>query len=362
MGTKNVVVAMSGGVDSSVAAALMVQKGYNVTGIMLKLWTSDCSTSENSCCTPDAINEAQEVAGILKIPFYVIDVKQEFKEIVVERFIEMSEQGLTPNPCYFCNQSIRWGLLLEKSRKMGAEFLVTGHYANIEEGNDGLYLLKKGFDTKKDQSYVLSGLNQAQLRHTLFPLGKYTKENIRLMAEDLHFSVARKPDSQDLCFVGDGGYREFLLKYSKTPRPVGKIRDLNGKVVGEHSGLANFTIGQRKGLGSGFQEPVYVINKDIDQNELTVGSKEALLFKEIVTEPFHWILEKQPDFTRKFEVKIRYKANPVKGKISDEGNGRIRFKFDTPVRDATPGQVAVIYDGEEVLGSGLILDIVRETK
>lgn len=362
MGKKNVVVAMSGGVDSSVAAALMVQQGYNVTGIMLKLWTSDCSTSENSCCTPDAINQAQEVAGILKIPFYVIDVKQEFKQIVVDQFISMSEQGLTPNPCYFCNQSIRWGLLFEKSRKMGAEFLVTGHYANIEESNDGLYHLKKGVDPKKDQSYVLSGLNQAQLRQTLFPLGKFTKDNIRLMAENLHFSVAKKPDSQDLCFVGDDGYREFLSKYSTTTRLTGKIRDLDGKVVGEHTGLANYTIGQRKGLGSGFQEPVYVINKDIDQNELSIGPKEALLFKEIITEPFHWILDKQPDFTRKFEVKIRYKAIPVKGKISKEENGRIRFIFDAPVRDATPGQVAVIYDGDEVLGSGLILDILRETK
>ena len=271
---KKVVVAMSGGVDSSVAAALIIQQGYSVTGIMLKLWTGDCEDNDNACCTPEAIQQAREVAGILGIPFYVIDVQSEFKELVVDTFIEMSERGLTPNPCFYCNQSIRWGALLVKTLKLGGEFLVTGHYAINEEDQDHVFHLKKGADPKKDQSYILSGLNQQKLQKTIFPLGKYKKEDVRLIAEEYKFPVAQKPDSQDLCFVGAGGYRNFLSQYSTTPSSKGNIRDLSGNIVGEHNGLANYTIGQRKGLGSGFQTPVYVFDKDVKNNEIVIGTKD----------------------------------------------------------------------------------------
>ncbi len=274
MNDKNVVVAMSGGVDSSVAAALMVQQGYNVTGIMLKLWTGDCENSDNACCTPEAIQQAQRVAGSLGIPFYVVDVQQDFKRIVVDKFIEMSDRGLTPNPCFYCNQSVRWGELLNKTLKLGAEYLVTGHYAINEEDKDHIFHLKKGVDPKKDQSYILSGLDQQKLQKTIFPLGRYKKEDVRLIAEAYHFEIAQKPDSQDLCFVGAGGYRSFLNDYSSSPKLKGNIRDLRGNIVGEHNGLPYYTIGQRKGLGSGFKSPVYVIDKDIKNNELIIGSNE----------------------------------------------------------------------------------------
>lgn len=360
MTAKNVVVAMSGGVDSSVAAALMIQQGYNVTGIMLKLWTGNCESSDNACCTPEAIHQARQVAGILGIPFYVVDVQQEFKKIVVDPFIEMSVNGLTPNPCFYCNQSLRWGELLDKTLKLGAEYLVTGHYAIIEEDHDHVFHLKKGIDAKKDQSYILSGLNQLKLQKTLFPLGTYKKEDVRLIAEEFKFEVARKPDSQDLCFVGVGGYRNFLQQYSSSQLSKGIIRDIAGNIVGEHNGLAYYTIGQRKGLGSGYHSPVYVIDKDVNNNEIIIGNSESLKYSIITVGPFNWISGKKPSFDREYDVKIRYKSNPKTVRLVDDRTGIIKLIFNDPVRDATPGQVAVVYDDNEVIGSGLIHEIFRE--
>lgn len=354
------VVAMSGGVDSSVAAALMIQQGYNVTGIMLKLWTGDFENKDNACCTPESIRQARQVAGVLGIPFYVVDVKSEFKKIVVDKFIEMSERGLTPNPCFYCNQSVRWGLLLEKAVQLGADFLVTGHYAIIEEDQQQILHLKKGIDVNKDQSYILSGLDQQKLKKTIFPLGHYKKEDVRLIAEEYRFTVAQKPDSQDLCFVGMGGYRNFLSQYSTSSSEKGSIRDLSGNIVGEHSGLVNFTIGQRKGLGSGYKSPVYVIDKDVKRNEIIIGSKEALKYKTMTAGPFNWISGLKPSFELDYDVKIRYKAHPKKARLSDDRDGLIRITFKDPVRDATPGQVAVVYLQDEVIGSGLIREVFRE--
>jgi tRNA-specific 2-thiouridylase len=360
MNGKNVIVAMSGGVDSSVAAALMIQQGYNVTGIMLKLWTGDCENSDNACCTPEAVQQARQVAGILGIPFYVDDVKKEFKSTVVDKFVEMSGKGITPNPCFYCNQSIRWGELLDKTLSLGADYLVTGHYAIIEEDQDHVFHLKKGVDAKKDQSYILSGLNQKKLQKTIFPLGKFQKEEVRLIAMKYGFTVAQKPDSQDLCFVGSGGYREFLSHYSSSPIVKGNIRDSFGNIVGEHNGLAYYTIGQRKGLGSGFQSPVYVINKDVEKNEIVIGSIEALSFSSLTAGPFNWITGKKPVFEIEYDVKIRYKSIPKKVRLSDAKDGLIQITFNEPVRDATPGQVAVVYVEDEVIGSGLIQEVFRE--
>ena len=360
MNGKNVVVAMSGGVDSSVAAALMVKHGYNVTGLMLKLWAGDCVSSDNACCTPEAIHQARQVAGNLGIPFYVVDVQQEFKKIVVDPFIEMSTRGLTPNPCFYCNQNVRWGVLLDKATKMGAEYLVTGHYAINEEDQGHVFHLKKGVDAKKDQSYILSGLNQNKLQKTIFPLGKYKKEEVRLIAEEYKFEVAQKPDSQDLCFVGEGGYRSFLRQYSTSPITKGKIRDLSGEIVGEHNGLAYYTIGQRKGLGSGYKSPVYVIDKDVKNNEIIIGNLESLKYSTITAGPFNWISGYKPPFDCEYEVKIRYKANPKKATLFEDRDGLIKIIFNNPVRDVTLGQLAVVYDEDEVIGSGIIHDIFRE--
>lgn len=359
---KHVVVAMSGGVDSSVAAAIMVEKGYRVTGIMLKLWTADCFPQENACCTPESIEQAREVAGLLDIPFYVIDARNEFKSAIVDRYIDMNYEGKTPNPCYWCNQEIRWGHLLDKTLSLGADFLVTGHYANIKNDENGIHHLFKGIDSKKDQSYVLSGLNQRQLAHTLLPLGDLTKDDVRKKANELNLPVARKPDSQDLCFIGNQDYRLFLIQNSGRVNDPGKIIDKYGKIIGFHEGLQNFTIGQRKGLGAGNKGPVFVLSKNRDTNEIVVGSKNDLLFTKIRIGPMNWISGVKPEKEIEYEVKIRYKAKQQPGKLINAEENYCHFQFYSPVRDATPGQIAALYDKDEVIGSGEIVCAELEGK
>lgn len=360
MATK-VVVAMSGGVDSSVAAALLVEQGYDVTGMMLKLWTGDCDQAENACCTPESISQAKEVAAQLHIPFYVLDAKEEFRHFVVETFIAAYQAGLTPNPCFVCNQTIKWGVLLNYTRKMGAEFLATGHYAQIRLDKGGNYHLIKGIDEKKDQSYVLAGLKQDQLKHTLLPLGGLQKPEVRELARKYSLKVSEKDDSQDLCFVGAQGYRAFLKQYrTETPKP-GLIRKVNGEVVGEHQGLDQFTIGQRKGIGSGLGIPYYVVALDSDKNEVIIGTKETLGQRIIYTTPFNWLNEDRLNLNVPIQVKIRYKAIPAPCSIVQLEDGRMKIIMEKPVRDATPGQIAVLYNGDEVLGSGVIQSTKRES-
>jgi tRNA-specific 2-thiouridylase len=357
---KNVVVAMSGGVDSSVAAALMVENGYNVTGLMLKLWTSECDHEANACCTPESISLAREVATQLGFPFYVIDTKEVFKQVVVDHFIQASQQGRTPNPCYLCNQKIRWGFLLDKATTLGADFLVTGHYGQIKKDTENHFHLFKANDPKKDQSYVLSGLNQEQLSKTLFPLGKYLKSEVRDLADSYSLRVARKPDSQDLCFVGSHGYRSFLNSIGSETAINGLIRNQDGVVLGEHTGLTNFTIGQRKGILSGFKDPLYVLKKDMDKNELIVGGSDLLNFTGITFSEANWIAGTVPDLNQNFDIKVRYKANPVNVRIVEIDAKSFRADFEYPIRDATPGQIAVIYLNNEVIGSGIIETVLCE--
>ena len=356
-----VVVAMSGGVDSSVAAALLVEKGYDVTGMMLKLWTGDCDQAENACCTPESIAQAREVATQLHIPFYVIDAKEAFKKNVVDPFISAYQSGMTPNPCFICNQTIKWGELLNNTLKMGADYLATGHYARILNDENGSFHLIKGIDEKKDQSYVLSGLSQKQLRHTLLPLGELRKIEVRDLARKYSLKVAEKEDSQDLCFVGAQGYRAFLRQYSKlNPRP-GIIRNSAGEIMGEHQGLQYFTIGQRKGIGSGFGIPYYVVSLDFDKNEVIIGTQEELGQKVVITGPFNWIADTKEYQDKSLQVKIRYKAIPTPCTIQRMENDSIKVLLQEPVRDATPGQIAVLYNEDEVLGSGVIQSTERES-
>ena len=362
MEKKHVVKAMSGGVDSSVAAAMLVEEGYQVTGMMLKLWSADCTTSENACCTPESVEQARQVAGMIGIPFYVIDAKNTFKEIVVDNFVINSFSGLTPNPCYLCNQKIRWGYLLEKVNSFGAQFLATGHYAIIKKGNDLIYRLYKGVDEKKDQSYILSGLNQEQLRQTILPLGKYTKEQVREKALKLGLPVASKHDSQDLCFIGNENYRNFLITYTGQEIRPGNIVNKNGEKVGVHNGLQDYTIGQRKGLGAGYQEPIYVIAKNLLTNEIVVGSKRDLEFNRIITKSINWISGCIPQLPLSVGVKIRYKASIQPCKIDEYEQGFQLIKLKEPVRDATPGQIAVFYFENEVIGSAEITSAWVEEK
>ncbi|MRS04700.1 tRNA 2-thiouridine(34) synthase MnmA [bacterium] len=356
-----VVVAMSGGVDSSVAAALLVEQGYDVTGMMLKLWTGDCDQAENACCTPESIAQAREVASQLHIPFYVIDAKEAFKQNVVDPFIAAYQAGLTPNPCFMCNQTIKWGQLLKNSLNMGAEFLATGHYARILMDADDSCHLIKGVDEKKDQSYVLAGLTQEQLKHTLLPLGGLRKPDVRDLARKFGLNVSEKEDSQDLCFVGAQGYRAFLKQYRTIEPKPGLIRKITGEVMGEHQGLDQFTIGQRKGLGSGLGIPYYVVSLDSQTNEVIIGTKDDLGQNVVTTQSFNWLTDVKENEQSSLQVKIRYKASPVPCRFTKNGNGGVRIVLDKPVRDATPGQIAVLYNEDEVLGSGIIQSTERES-
>ncbi len=360
-GSARVTVAMSGGVDSSVAAALLVEQGYQVTGMMLKLWASDCDQAENACCTPDSIAQAREVAAMLSIPFYVIDAKDDFKRLIVDRFVADNFNGLTPNPCYWCNRLIKWGLLLDKVTALGADFLATGHYARIQKDAGGVFHLLKGSDPQKDQSYALSGLSQMQLGHALLPLGGMTKQQVREIAAQKKLPVAAKPDSQDLCFIGINGYRAFLSGFQTEEAASGNIVDKTGNVIGQHEGIQNYTIGQRKGLGAGNAEPVYVVAKNAAKNEIVIGSARDLLFDMIIVINMHWLSQPLVAAER-FEVKIRYKSTLHSARLVTSNAETTRIKLDAPVRDATPGQILVIYRSDEVIGSGEIQSAEMEGK
>ncbi len=355
-----VVAAMSGGVDSSVTAALLVEQGYQVIGMMLRLWSEPGREESNRCCTPDAMAQARKVAQKLEIPFYAIDVRHRFRESVVQSFLDGYQRGETPNPCVVCNQQIRWGALYEQARIVGAEYMATGHYARVRQNEDGSSILLKGVDEGKDQSYVLSVLSQEQLRHSLFPVGEYHKHDVRELAHKYDLTSADRPDSQDLCFLAGEDYRSFLARSApETVRP-GPIVDIHGNKLGEHQGLAFYTIGQRKGLGISSPLPLYVIEKRSNRNELLVGDAAELGSETLTAGEVNWVNGRPPaEHTGSLEfdgeVKIRYKASPVAARIALLSDERVRVQFNCPLRDITPGQRAVFYQGERCLGGGTIL-------
>lgn len=349
-----VVVAMSGGVDSSVAAALLVEQGYDVIGMMLRLWSEPGQESSNRCCTPTAMSLARQVCSKLNIPFYAIDAKEIFRNHVVDHFIDGYTQGVTPNPCLRCNHHIRWGFLLNKAIALDADFLATGHYAHIEYNKNKPVQLFQAKDKEKDQSYVLGSLNQEQLKRTLFPIGKHTKKIVRKKAAQINLPVAEIKDSQDLCFLGGTDYRSFLKRHSTGVEKPGPIIDLTGNYIGEHNGLPFYTIGQRKGLGINSSHPLYVIQKDVTKNVLTVGSIDELGSNNLLASEVNWVSGNVPAKSFKALIKIRYKAPPVPGKVTPIDNTTFSIKFETQLRDITPGQAAVIYKEEEVIASGII--------
>lgn len=353
-----VVVAMSGGVDSSVAAALLVQAGYEVIGMMMRLWSEPglgANAPLNRCCTPDQMADARRVANQLDIPFYVVDVQDYFRRTIVQFFIDEHERGRTPNPCIECNREIRFTYLLDRARALGADYLATGHYARVRRQN-GQYELLKALDSSKDQSYVLHVLGQEELAQVLFPLGEFQKEDVRAMAAELGLPVAQKKESMDLCFLGDGDYRRFLREHTSNSAGAGPILDQDGAVLGQHEGLAYYTIGQRKGLGISAPEPLYVLVKDRARNALIVGPREQLGQTELQVRDINWVSGEAPAGPFRASVKIRYKATGVAATVTPQPGGAACVHFDDFVSGATPGQGAVFFDGDRVVGGGLIAD------
>ncbi|MBL8097025.1 MAG: tRNA 2-thiouridine(34) synthase MnmA [Anaerolineales bacterium] len=351
---QRVVIAMSGGVDSSVAAALLVRQGYDVVGLMMRLWgepTQDAAF--NRCCTPDALAQARRVAAQLEIPFYAVDAQTVFKTRIVDFFIDSYAAGLTPNPCIECNRHIRWEFLLNQALDLGADFLATGHYARVIAGET--YQLLKAVDPHKDQSYVLGVLGQAQLKHALFPLGELTKPEVRALAREIGLPVADRPESQDLCFLADGDYRRFLREHAPASLRPGPIVRQDGTVVGEHQGLPLYTIGQRKGIGLCGPDPVYVIDLRPADNALVVGGAAELGRDRLSATRVHWVAGMPPEGPIQAEVKIRYKAPPQPALITPQPDGRATVLFETRLRDITAGQAAVFYQGEICLGGGIIV-------
>ncbi|GAB4413535.1 MAG: tRNA 2-thiouridine(34) synthase MnmA [Anaerolineae bacterium] len=350
-----VVVAMSGGVDSSVAAALLVEQGYDVVGMMLRLWSEDCGEGgANRCCTPGQMADARRIAAQLGIPFYVIDTQEIFRRTVVQFFIDRYAAGDTPNPCLECNRFIRFEWLLQHAQAIGADFLATGHYARVEHAPDGTARLLKARDAAKDQSYVLSVLTQDKLRRALFPVGDYTKQEVRALAQARGLPVASKHDSQDLCFLADGDYRRFLRQHAPHAVRPGPILTRDGRELGRHTGLPNYTIGQRKGLGISYPEPLYVLATDPVRNALIVGTAAELGCSYLVAGRLNWIAGQPPATSFRAEIKIRYKARPAWGTVNVLPDGRVSVRFDAPQRDITPGQGVVFYQGEICLGGGII--------
>lgn len=345
---------MSGGVDSSVAAALLVEQGYEVVGLMLRLWAEQGGAA-NRCCTPDAVADARRVAGLLGIPFYVRDYKDTFKQTVVDFFIEGYAQGLTPNPCVVCNRDIRFDKLLKEALNLGGDYLATGHYARVWQGEDGVFQLLKGIDPGKDQSYILYTLTQERLSRVLFPIGDYPKSEIRQIAAAKHLPVFDRPDSQDLCFLGQGDYRAFLQRRAPQVVRPGPILNTRGEVLGQHQGLAFYTIGQRKGLGIAAPEALYVLRMDSASNSLVVGPADELGQKTLTAGQVTYISHHPPiQTTLKITAKIRYKAREVEAVLTPLPGERAHLNFDTPLRDITQGQSVVFFAGDQVLGGGII--------
>lgn len=350
---KRIAVAMSGGVDSSVAAALLAESEAKVFGLMMRLWSGGPSGT-NRCCSPGDVARARQVAAMLGIPFYVIDVQDRFKEQIVDFFIDgYANQGVTPNPCMECNRHIRWTFLLERARAMGATHLATGHYARVRSRRDG-YQLLRAHDHRKDQSYVLSVMGQHELAHALLPLGELTKDEVRARARGLELPSADRSDSQDLCFVGDVDYRQFLEHQGIELPPPGPIVNSAGEVLGEHDGLAFYTIGQRKGIGISAPHPLYVLEKDAAHNRLVVGPREQLGRREFAVERVNWVSGRPPKEPVELGVCIRYRAEEVPAKVDPVGESGARVLLQEPVPDVTPGQAAVFYQDERCLGGGII--------
>ena len=351
---KRVLLGMSGGVDSSVAGHLLVQKGYDVVGVTMKVWPQDCmSRAEDKCCGPQAVADARAVAHSLGIPHYVVDEAEHFEQMVIGYFAREYQAGRTPNPCVMCNETLKFGKLWEKAAALDCEYIATGHYAIIEHLDGGEAILRKGRDPRKDQSYFLFSLSQAQLGRAITPLGAMEKPHIREIAKSLGLKVADKVDSQEICFVPGNDYRAFLRSHmSGDEFHPGEIYDVDGNFIGPHEGLELYTIGQRKGLPGGSPQPRYVVDLDAATNRVIVGSAEDLSCDEFDIDRCNWL----PDESGEGEltVKIRYSHPGTAATVTSLSGGRARIRLHEPQRAVTPGQAAVLYRGDCLIGGGWI--------
>lgn len=354
---KKVIVAMSGGVDSSVAALLLKNQGYEVIGITMQIW-QDSEPQTGACCSLEAVNDAQRVAWQLGIPHYVLNFRDEFKARVIDYFCAEYLQGRTPNPCIACNRYLKFESLLSKAISMQADFIATGHYARILfDEHAAQFQLCTGLDGHKDQSYALYTLTQYQLEHILLPLGTYTKPEVRRLAEEAGLQVSHKAESQDLCFVSAGRYGEFVDNYIGSEAKPGAFRLSDGKILGSHKGIHHYTIGQRKGLGLALGHPSYVTGIDPETSTVWIGNNDDLFHSSLIAENVHFISEVLPEKAFPATAKIRYSATRVPISVTPLDNNRIQVDFTAPQRAITPGQAVVLYDGNQVLGGGTILSV-----
>lgn len=351
-------VAMSGGVDSSTTAALLKEQGYEVIGVTLEIWPLDVPPppGEVGCCSLSAVEDARRVANLLGIPHYVLNFRSMFQEKVIDYFISDYLEGRTPNPCIACNRFIKFEALLRKALALGMDYLATGHYARIFYDKErGRYLLAKGRDPNKDQSYVLYTFTQEQLARTLLPLGEYTKDEVRQMAKAYGLPVARKPESQEICFVTVGDYREFIREKAGVPIQPGPILDVKGRVLGQHRGLPYYTVGQRRGLGVALGRPVFVVALDPRRNAVIVGNEEDLLQSKLRSRDNNYILWDEPPPEVEIKAKIRYRSPEAPAVLRPQAYGVAEVEFKEPQRAITPGQAVVYYQGDLVVGGGTIM-------
>ena len=362
---------MSGGVDSSATAALLLEQGFDVVGVTLKLWPQDCvSRAEDKCCGPQAVMDARAVCHKLGVPYYLIDEAAEFQSKVINYFAAEYKAGRTPNPCVMCNQNLKFGTLIDRADQLGAEFIATGHFARIErpltpslspsdgervaKPGEGRYLLKRGRDLKKDQSYFLFSLRQDQLSRAMFPLGEKTKSDTREVARHCNLKTADKEESMEICFVPDNNYGGFLQQANLVQKHRGEIVDLHGHILGHHDGIEFYTIGQRKGLGITTPKPVYVVELDAENNRVVIGDESALNRDEFIVDRCNWIPFDNLSEPIEVTAKIRYNHPGTAATITPLGENRANVKLSEPQRAITPGQAAVFYQDDLVVGGGWI--------
>ena len=356
--SKKVVVGMSGGVDSSVAAWLLKEQGYDVIGVTMQIWQDEDTEvleAEGGCCGLSAVDDARRVAMDLGIPYYVMNFKDEFRRNVMDYFVQEYGAGRTPNPCIACNRYVKWESLLRKSLGLGADYIATGHYGRIAQLPGGRYAIRNSVTAVKDQTYALYNLTQEQLAHTLMPVGEYHKEEIRRMAEGLGLPVASKPDSQEICFIPDHDYAGFIETYTGRHMPAGNFVDLKGNVLGQHRGITHYTVGQRKGLNLSMGRPVFVVEIRPEANEVVIGDEKDVFTNVLRCDKLNWMaVDGLHGESMEVTAKIRYSHRGAPCTIREIGDGMVECDFHEPVRAATPGQAVVFYTGDYVAGGGTI--------